>query len=129
MKPLADIRVLVVEDEPLIAMHVEDLLIGFGCRIAGIASSNPQALAILDSTAVDVAVLDINLGTGETSYPTADALASRSVPFVLLSGYSSASRRPIDQVRPWLQKPVDEAELSLALLFALEKQHATKPPE
>jgi CheY-like chemotaxis protein len=116
---LAGTRVLVVEDEPLIAMHVEDVLVGLGCDVVGMASNTSQAMAILGVKSVDVAVLDINLGSNETSYPIADALAERSVPFVLLSGYSRTGQRAKDRDRPWLQKPVDESELSRALLDAI----------
>lgn len=126
MRGVEGARVLLVEDEPLIAMHVEDVLLGLGCRIAGIASSNEQARAIVEAAAVDVAVLDINLGHNETSYPTADLLAARAVPFILLSGYSRSGQRAADQHRPWLQKPVDESELSRALLFALQSDHARR---
>lgn len=77
---LAGTRVLLVEDEPLIAMHVEDVLTGLGCAVVGIASNNRQAIELLDGRTPDVAVLDINLGNNETSYLTADALAARSIP-------------------------------------------------
>jgi CheY-like chemotaxis protein len=117
---LAGARVLLVEDEPLIAMHVEDVLLGLGCHIAGVASSTAQALAVIAEAPIDVAVLDINLGNNETSYPIADVLADRQVPFVLLSGYSRTGQRAEDQCRPWLQKPVDESDLSRALLRALD---------
>lgn len=122
MMPCPDLsgtRVLVVEDEPLIAMHVEDVLTGLGCDVVGTASNTSQAMAILGAKPIDVAVLDINLGSNETSYPIADALEERRVPFVLLSGYSRAGQRTKDRDRPWLQKPVDESELSRALLDAI----------
>jgi CheY-like chemotaxis protein len=119
---LAGTRVLLVEDEPLIAMHVEDVLIGLGCRVAGVASSSAQAMAVIDAEPIDVAILDINLGNNETSYPVADALTVRRVPFILLSGYSRIGRRAQDEKRPWLQKPVDESELSRALLSVLTRR-------
>ena len=116
---LAGTRVLLVEDEPLIAMHVEDVLVGLGCRVAGVASSSAQAMLVLDTELIDVAILDINLGNNETSYPVADALTDRRVPFILLSGYTRTGQRAEDMKRPWLQKPVDESELSRALLSVL----------
>ncbi len=122
---MAGKRILLVEDEPLIAMHVEDVLTGLGCAVVGTASNTAQAMAILGVHPIDVAVLDINLGSNETSYPIADALEERAVPFVLLSGYSRAGQRAKDRDRPWLQKPVDESELSRALLDAIRS--ATAP--
>lgn len=119
---LAGTRVLLVEDEPLIAMHVEDVLTGLGCAVVGIASNNRQAIELLDGRTPDVAVLDINLGNNETSYLTADALAARSIPFVLLSGYSRTGQRPVDRIRPWVQKPVDDKELIAALRSALRRR-------
>lgn len=116
---LSGTRVLLVEDEPLIAMHVEDVLVGLGCCIAGVASNAAQAMAVIKGAQIDVAVLDINLGNNETSYPIADALADRHVPFILLSGYSRTGQRAQDLRRPWVQKPVDESELSRALLSAM----------
>jgi len=84
--PFSGRRVLVVEDEVLVAWLLEDMLADLGCAVVGPAVSVKQALAMIDAEAIDVAVLDVNLN-GQLSYPIADALAARGVPFVFSTGY------------------------------------------
>jgi DNA-binding response OmpR family regulator len=69
-------RVLIVEDEPVIGLALEDILESFGWESAGIASRVVQALDLLETAMPDAAILDVNLH-GEKSYPIADALADR----------------------------------------------------
>jgi CheY-like chemotaxis protein len=84
--PLAGTRVLVAEDELLVAMLIEDLLEDNGCHVIGPFGSLGDALAAADAATVDVAVLDVNL-RGDKIYPVAERLASRGIPFFLLTGY------------------------------------------
>ena len=79
-------RVLVVEDELLIAMLIEDALADQDCVIVGPYAHLQDALAAAATETVDLAVLDVNLA-GEKVYPLAEFLAERGIPFVLLSGY------------------------------------------
>ena len=79
-------RVLVVEDEMIVAWLLEDMLADFGCTIVGPAARIDQALAMIKAEALDAAVLDVNLN-GQQSYPLADALVTRGVPFVFSTGY------------------------------------------
>jgi CheY-like chemotaxis protein len=88
--PLSGRRVLVVEDETMVAWLLEDMLADLGCAVVGPAAHVNQALAMLDAEALDAAVLDINLN-GQKSYPVADALAARGVPFVFSTGYNKDS--------------------------------------
>jgi CheY-like chemotaxis protein len=84
-------RVLVVEDEMMVAWLLEDMLADFGCAVVGPAAGVNQALAMLDAEAFDAAVLDVNL-KGQKSYPIADTLAARGVPFVFSTGYNSTAK-------------------------------------
>lgn len=83
---LAGRRVMIVEDELLIAMRIEDALLDQGCVIVGPFASVSAALHPAGNEAIDAAVLDVNL-RGEKVYPVAEALARRGIPFLLLSGY------------------------------------------
>jgi DNA-binding response OmpR family regulator len=103
-------RVLVVEDEPLIAFDVADHLRQAGFEVVGPATSVSAALKLLESQGCDLAVLDVNLGR-ETAAPIADVLHSKSLPFVALSGYSSEQLPEIFQRAPMLTKPVDPKKL------------------
>ena len=97
-------RVLVVEDEMLVAMVLEDQLADAGFKVVGPAFSVEEAMRLAASEPLDGAVLDINLA-GEKVYPVADLLAARNVPFVYVTGFGQAGMRDADQGRPMLQKP------------------------
>lgn len=97
-------RLLVVEDEPLVALALEDQLADAGYEVVGPAFSLQEALRLAESEALDGAVLDINLA-GEKVYPVADLLAKRDVPFVYVTGFGQAGMRASDEGRPLLQKP------------------------
>jgi CheY-like chemotaxis protein len=77
--------VLIVEDEPLIAMMLEDFLDSLGHKVAGTCESVAEALARVDQGGFDVAIVDIHL-KGEQVWPVADRLAARGVPYVLATG-------------------------------------------
>ena len=81
----APLSVLVIEDEPLIAMMIEDFIDMLGHQVAGICDSVVQALAKVEEGGFDVAILDVNLRDG-ACWPVADALDSREIPFVVASG-------------------------------------------
>lgn len=125
--PFAGRRVLVVEDEMLVAWPLEDILVELGCMVIGPAASVNQALAMIEANAIDVAVLDVNLN-GEMSYPIADALAARGVPFVFVTGYDKD--RMLEGYRdcPVLQKPFHRAELSTTLERLLTPNDPTGEP-
>lgn len=87
--PLAGRRVLVVEDEALVAMLVEDILLDAGATVAGPAATAAEALALLAASLPDAAVVDVNLGT-HTSEPVTAALTRDGVPFLIATGYGAA---------------------------------------
>ncbi|MGO9485352.1 MAG: response regulator [Rhodomicrobium sp.] len=106
---LSGLKILVVEDEPLIAIALEDMLTDSGCTVAGPAASLKQGMQLLEEEAVDGAVLDVNL-RGELVFPLADALAERSIPFVYVTGYGNLLRA-CNHGRPILQKPYSNEQL------------------
>lgn len=79
-------RILVVEDEPLIAMMLENWLAELHCETAGPAGTTAHALKVLQSETVDGAILDWRLGEGDTRV-VAEALQARHIPFALATGY------------------------------------------
>jgi CheY-like chemotaxis protein len=97
------LRILVVEDEPMIATSLDDLLTDLGFTVVGPAYSLDQGMQLIDREIVDGAVLDINLG-GEMVFSLADTLAERSIPFVYVTGYGKLLRNA-NHGRPVLQKP------------------------
>lgn len=99
-------RILVLDDEPLIAMMVEDWLMDLGHEIVGPAHSVASALSLLEQSAPDAAILDISLA-GETSYAVADVLAARGIPFVFATGRSIDGLEERFRSAPTLSKPFD----------------------
>jgi DNA-binding response OmpR family regulator len=83
--------VLVVEDEMLVAMMLEGMLRDLGCCVIK-AARVAKAVGLAASEAIDFAILDVNLA-GEPSYPVADELRLRGIPFVFASGYDPGSLR------------------------------------
>jgi len=77
--------ILIVEDEPLIAMMLEDFLESLGHEVAGSCDSVDEALAAVEKGGFDVAILDVNL-KGENVWPVAARLRQNGVPFVIASG-------------------------------------------
>jgi CheY-like chemotaxis protein len=126
---LKGLRLLVVEDEARVAMLVEDMLQALGCICVGPAGSVAQALALLEREAVDLALLDVNRGGGERSYPVADALAARGLRFIFVTGYGAPGfDRRYDPVRV-LQKPFDERELAQAIAAGLGRSRSGAGPD
>ncbi|CDX23702.1 Response regulator receiver protein [Mesorhizobium sp. ORS 3324] len=109
--PLSGLKILVVEDSFLVALDLSDELTDAGCDVVGPAPSVEQALQQIDGVELDGAVLDVNL-QGERSFPLAEHLATRDVPFVFLTGYDSSTVFP-EQFRdsPRLSKPVETRQL------------------
>jgi DNA-binding NtrC family response regulator len=110
--------ILIVEDEPLIAMMIEDFLDILEKCHAGTADTVATALALIDAGGVDAAILDVNLRGGETSFPIADALAAKGIPFVFATGGSQDSVAEAYRDRPTLAKPftMDGVAKALAAL-------------
>ena len=104
-------KILVVEDEALVAMLVEDALLDAGFAVLGPAATVEEALALLEREAPDAVVLDLNLA-GETSTPVADWLAARGIPYVIATGYGATGLPAGHQDAMVLAKPYDPAELT-----------------
>ncbi len=110
----AGLRVLVVEDETLVAMLIEDMLGDLGCQVVGPAANVEEALDLAAAGGIDCAVLDVNLA-GRSVFPVADRLRELGVPFAFATGYGDAGLRAADQGSPVLQKPFREADLAQVL--------------
>jgi len=117
---LAGLRVLIVEDESMLSMFIEDALVDLGCSVAAIASQIDQARAKAATGGFDAAILDVNLSGSET-YPIADVLLGKNIPFVFATGYGAAGiPEPLRQV-PVLCKPFTQEQLAEALVKALHE--------
>jgi CheY-like chemotaxis protein len=108
-------KVLVVEDEFLVSMMITDMLTDLGHDVIGTAADLASAVRKSSSLPVDFAVLDVNLN-GELSYPAADALVARGIPFLFATGYSSKGVQNRYNGVPKLQKPFDIKALERAVL-------------
>lgn len=115
---LRGLLVFVVEDEPLVALQLEDTLTRLGCHVLDLAHSFDDAAQALDAREFDIAILDINLG-GKVVYPIARRLADRRVPFIFTTAYSTTHVREIWPDTPILNKPYAERDLVLAIVAGL----------
>lgn len=123
MKPANGPRVLVVEDEALVAMMIQECLAEFGYQVVGPISTAAEAAAKAKDGQFEAAVLDINLGDGAV-YPIADTLATRGVPFVFVTGYEADSVDSRFREVPILQKPI-EREMLRKIFAVTAKVSAT----
>ena len=113
---LDGLRVLIVEDNFIVADSLKELVTAYGGAVAAMVPDLEKALAACDERAVDVAILDIDL-RGTNVAPLARRLHELSVGFVFLSGYGDENLLPEDlRARPRLDKPVDPDRLIRALL-------------
>jgi DNA-binding NtrC family response regulator len=119
--------VLIVEDEPLIAMMIEDALTEAGAAIAGLAATVAEALAAIGAGSRDLAILNLSLA-GEDAGRVADALAERGVPFAFVSGYLTHPAMTAHAAAPALRKPFDPDDL-MRILARLVGQARCRPPE
>jgi len=97
-------RVLLVEDEAMVAMLVEDMLEDLGHELVTVATRLDQALEAAENGTFDLTILDLNLG-GVLTYPVADTLAERGIPFIFATGYGSGGLKDDYSGHPTLQKP------------------------
>ena len=114
---LAGKRILIVEDEMLVALLIEDFLADLGCKTIGPFRSVAQALEAARTEDLDLAVLDVNLD-GERVYPVAELLAERHIPFLFLSGYGEEAIPPDHAEWKVCAKPF-KSEVLVRMLSAL----------
>lgn len=114
-------RILVVEDEFLIAIHVADIMADLGFNVIGPVGDIQQALPLAAGEMLDGAILDVNL-SGQLVFPVAATLAARGVPFILTSGYDASGLPAEWHGRPILRKPVVERDLA-RLALSIFKVH------
>jgi CheY-like chemotaxis protein len=108
---LKNLSVLVLEDEMMVAMLLEDMLTDLGSSVVGPVATAPDALALLKTRPVDIALLDVNLSYGQSGYAVAEVLAQSGVPFAFVTGYGAGGLIPAYRDRPTLQKPFHLAAL------------------
>ena len=122
MSPSVDFkgrRVLIVEDEVMVAMLIEDMLTDLGCVVAGSATTLEDAMRLATDAEFDCALVDINL-QGQPIFPLVDLLRAKGMPFAFATGYGDEELRGVDRETPILRKPFREDDLArvLALLPA-----------
>jgi CheY-like chemotaxis protein len=111
---LNGLRVLIVEDELLIALDLEAILDGLGCAVLGLAATVPEALRLLAADPPDLALLDLNL-RGTRSTPVALALTAGGVPFIAVTAYANPLEPVFDGV-PIISKPFGPEQVRDTLL-------------
>ncbi|NEU13873.1 response regulator [Methylobacterium sp. BTF04] len=117
MSVLEGCRVLLVEDESLVAMLAEDMLLDLGCEVV-VAMRLDKALAYARTVMFDLAVLDVNLGA-TSSYPVADLLSTRGIPFLFATGYGTAGLEADYRGVPVMQKPYQRGQMAELLCHLL----------
>ena len=127
MSPLADLRILVVEDEVLIALEIEERLERLGCEIVGPVGRLERALELARSAALDGALLDVNV-KGGLVYPVAEELLARKVPVVLSTGYAPNTLLPEFRDLPCLRKPFGAGQLENMAREAFASRRGQIPP-
>ena len=116
------LRVLVVEDEMLLAMLVEDSLVDCGCDVVGPVARVADGVKLASSERLDGAILDINIA-GTKVFPVASELARRSVPFIFVSGYDPDNLPEAWRGRPILKKPFRPRDLARNMAKAFANRH------
>ena len=114
MRSLAGRRVILVEDEILVALLLEDMLEEIGCEVVGIASSVEEAMNLAATADAEAALLDVNVA-GELVYPVAERLVERQIKIVFSTGYEPAALPERWRSCPILNKPYGVHQLKRAL--------------
>jgi CheY-like chemotaxis protein len=127
VSPLADLRILVVEDEVFIALEIEQRLQQLGCEVVGPVGRLERALELARTTALDGALLDVNIKGGFV-YPVAEELLAREVPVVFSTGYAPATLPPVFRDLPCLRKPFGAGQLEAVAREAFAGRHGRTNP-
>lgn len=108
-------RVLIVEDEMVVAMLIEDMVSELGYEVSGVASQVDEAISQVERGGFDLAILDVHLN-GKQVFPLADLLLQKDIPFMFATAYGERGIPAVYRQRPVLQKPFSPLELKKALL-------------
>jgi DNA-binding NtrC family response regulator len=114
-------RVLIIEDESMVAMLLEDMLDELHHEVVATVGRIEQALPLISDPKFDFAILDVNLN-GANTYALADALGERGIPFVFATGYGSTGLKPEWRTATVLQKPFQIRDLDRAMRKAMAAQ-------
>ena len=107
-------RILVVEDEAIIAAFLEDILVEFGAEVVGPASTVARALALANCESIDAAILDVNI-RDESVIPVRDALRCRGIPVIFATGYNSRQSLEATNGSPIVDKPYSKERIGAVL--------------
>jgi DNA-binding response OmpR family regulator len=118
VNPLQGLRILIVEDNPYIAVALEEMLLEQGLVVAGVASTIESALLLAANEALDLALLDVNIGDRKID-PVAEALTRRGTPFIFTTGCGRAGLPEAFLNRPIVEKPFYIEEILQTLRGAL----------
>jgi CheY-like chemotaxis protein len=114
MSEAPKLKVLIIEDESIVAMMIEDLIVDMGHEVVGTAGRLEQAQKLATELALDFAIVDVNLN-GQLTYPVAETLKARGVPFVFATGYGAQGLKDEWKQSPVLQKPFQPEDLARAI--------------
>lgn len=117
-------RVLLVEDEWLIACGLQEMVEELGYEVVGPVPTVLQALALVEQEPVNLAILDVNLGLGIKSFPIAKALKGKRIPFLFVSGYHERDLPAEFSDAIVCSKPYTEETLRKSLIKIFDVSHA-----
>jgi CheY-like chemotaxis protein len=119
--------ILIVEDDPIIALDFEDMILGFGVTTVRTASSVARALDMIAERAPDFALLDVSL-IREKSFAIAERLGAQKIPYIFVTGYGADGSIPAAfSDKPRLPKPCSSAALQAALRGLADNPHKREP--
>ena len=121
MTPCRAPQILVVEDEILLSVALEDMLLDLGMEVSGSAARLDDAVRLAQNGTFDAAILDINLG-GIESFPVADWLVARGIPYMFVTGYGQAVMAPAHRLALRLQKPYAVEQIAAGLRTLLKNR-------
>ena len=107
-------RILIVEDEPIVALALQDMLADLGYDVVGPAFRLAGALTLAQTEPIDAAILDVNMGEGD-SFGVAAQLRARGIPYLFATGYGRQGLSPEHEQSAVVQKPYRETQIAAAL--------------
>ncbi len=128
MSGLSNLRILIVEDEYYLAADLADALRRQGVEVLGPVGTLAEAARMVERERFDCAVLDMNLH-GDMAFPIADRLDQAGVPFIIATGYNSASLPERFSGIPRVEKPFNPDEVAAAIPLILARPSAEASPE